>query len=157
MARNKLKLADYLPYRLSVAAYAVSTLISAAYERRFNLPIPQWRVLAILSEHESMTQQDLVPLSTMDKQMVSRAVRALAARKLIRRRPSLSDGRAYTLSLSQRGRALYGRVVPLALRYERQLVSALKLADARALRATLRRLERAAATLGGKGTAGPSR
>jgi hypothetical protein len=45
-----LRLHDYLPYRLSIAANAVSRLIARSYERQFNLNIPQWRLLAVLAD-----------------------------------------------------------------------------------------------------------
>ena len=47
---ERLRLQDFLPYRLSVAANAVSRLIARAYERQFGLKNPQWRLLAVLAE-----------------------------------------------------------------------------------------------------------
>jgi len=41
-----LQLDAYLPYRLSVAANAVSRWIARTYEDRFGLTIPQWRLVA---------------------------------------------------------------------------------------------------------------
>lgn len=121
-----LKLEDFLPYRLSVAAHAVSALIATAYERRFGIQLPQWRVLSIVSSRSGMRQQDIVPLSTMDKQTVSRAVRHLLQRGLLERREHPGDGRAWTLRLSPAGRRLYAQVAPLALEYERMLKRALQ-------------------------------
>jgi DNA-binding MarR family transcriptional regulator len=146
-ASASLKLADYMPYRLSVAAHAVSTLIGAGYEARFQLPIPQWRVLAIVAEKLVMRQQDLVSQSTMDKQTVSRAVRALQRRGMLQRLADRNDGRAYVLRLSVRGQRLYARVSPLAVAYERQLLRALpRNARAATLRA-LRQLQQVAQSL----------
>jgi DNA-binding MarR family transcriptional regulator len=141
-----MRLATYLPYRLSVAAHAVSTLVADAYERRFRLPIPQWRVIALLEEHGSLTQQELVPLSTMDKQMISRAARELLRRGLIRRTDSKTDGRAYMLALTRAGRKLYRQVVPLALAHERMLLKGFSAAQLRQLRGVLVLLEERAHT-----------
>jgi DNA-binding MarR family transcriptional regulator len=141
---KSLLLADYLPYRLSVAASAVSALIAAAYKEQFDLPIPQWRLIAILSEHASLTQQQLVPLSTMDKQTVSRAARCLLQRKLLARATSTVDRRAYRLRLTAAGRKLYRQVVPLALAYEQQLLKDLNATEVNALHQQLRGLEQAA-------------
>lgn len=44
-----LKLDSYLPYRLSVASNAVSGLIARAYEDRFGLTVPQWRLICVLA------------------------------------------------------------------------------------------------------------
>ena len=46
----------YLPYRLSVASNAVSGLIARAYEDRFGLPVPQWRLICVLAEDGALTQ-----------------------------------------------------------------------------------------------------
>jgi DNA-binding MarR family transcriptional regulator len=147
---SKLSLADYLPYRLSVAAAAVSALVAKAYEERFGLPIPQWRIIAILMEHKSLTQQQLVPLSTMDKQTISRAARSLQARGLIGRVTSSQDRRAYRLKVTASGRRLYRAVVPLALSYERLLLSNLSARQISILRRQLRQLEQAAAAAAGR-------
>ena len=140
-ATARLRLDAYLPYRLSVASHSVSSLIADAYERRFHLPIPQWRVLSILNDHGQLRQQDIVPLSTMDKQTVSRAVRALLARGLLSRRAHSEDGRAWSLRLSAAGRQLYSRVVPLALRYEQELLRDFSADERDALLRALQRLQ----------------
>ena len=49
-SRSRLRLQDYLPYRLSVAANAVSRLIARAYESQFGLRNAQWRLLAVLAD-----------------------------------------------------------------------------------------------------------
>ena len=49
-SEDRLVLDDYLPYRLSVATNAVSRLIARAYEDRFGLSIPQWRLMAVLAQ-----------------------------------------------------------------------------------------------------------
>ena len=43
-------LSDYVPYRLATASAAVSRLIARAYEDRFGLTIPQWRLMSVLAE-----------------------------------------------------------------------------------------------------------
>lgn len=135
------RLAEYLPYRLSVAAHAVATLIAAAHRQGFGLPAPQWRVLAIVNEHGALSQQQIVPLSTMDKQMVSRAARALQQRGLLRRSASRADRRAVRLELSARGRAVFGRLAPMALHYELQLLQGMSTRESRSLRRALRNLQ----------------
>ncbi len=70
---ERLLLQEYLPYRLSIAANAVSRLIARAYEDRFGLTIPQWRLMAILGDEGALTQQALCGRSLMDKITVMRA------------------------------------------------------------------------------------
>ena len=66
-----LQLDSYLPYRLSVASNAVSGLIARAYEDRFGLSIPQWRLICVLAEDGPATQGQLVARTVMDKVTVS--------------------------------------------------------------------------------------
>ena len=60
---STLTLDTYLPYRLSVASNKVSGLIAKAYETRFSLTIPQWRVLVILSDGTALSQKGLIEAS----------------------------------------------------------------------------------------------
>jgi DNA-binding MarR family transcriptional regulator len=136
-----LRLADYLPYRLSVASNAVSRLIADSYERRFGLKIPEWRVIAVLAEFEARTQSEIVAKSAMDKVTVSRAVAALAARGLVRRSAHAADGRAQTVSLTRAGERLFAEIAPLARDYEARLLEDFSPREISALKALLQRIE----------------
>ncbi len=118
-------LAEFLPYQLSVASNAVSQLIAQEYQARFDLTIPEWRLIAVLGQGTPHTQTALVAATRMDKVTVSRATKALVERGLMRREPSISDGRSHHLRLSKVGQSLYADVVPAALRIEQQILAAL--------------------------------
>jgi DNA-binding MarR family transcriptional regulator len=145
-----LALDDYLPYRLSVAANAVSDLIAGAYHARFGLSIPQWRLVAVLGEDGPSTQQALCARTRMDKVTVSRAAAALGERKLISRSPNATDGRSHRLGLTKEGQALYADVAPSALAYETRLLEAFSASELETARSLLRRLELAALALAAK-------
>jgi hypothetical protein len=83
MPDSALRLDGYLPYRLSVASNAVSRLIARAYEDRFGLTIPQWRLIAVLAEDGPLTQQAIGARTVMDKVTVSRATQGLVKRRLV--------------------------------------------------------------------------
>jgi DNA-binding MarR family transcriptional regulator len=144
---SDLRLDAYLPYRLSVAANAVSELIARAYKDRFGLTVPQWRLVAVLGEAGPMTPQALAARTIMDKVTVSRAAAGLCERRLARRAPNRADGRSHRLSLTPAGRALYDEVAPAALGYERQLLEGFTEAERAAAHALLRRLQAAALAL----------
>jgi DNA-binding MarR family transcriptional regulator len=139
-----LRLQDYLPYRLSVAANAVSRLIARAYERRFGLKIPQWRVLAVLADEGPQTQQSLCGRTVMDKVSVMRAARGLARRGLVRRLPNRTDRRSHRLALTASGQRIYRDIVPLALAHEARLLRGLQRREVAQLDRLLRRLEQTA-------------
>lgn len=152
-AQQRLRLDDYLPYRLSVAANAVSGLIARAYVDRFGLTVPQWRLMAVLGEDSPLTQQALCARTVMDKVTVMRAARGLLQRRLLRRAPNTEDGRSHRLSLSATGERMYAEVAPLALRYEALLLAGIGANEVERLEAWLRRLQQTAATLTESGMA----
>jgi DNA-binding MarR family transcriptional regulator len=144
-----LRLDAYLPYRLSVASNAVSRLIARAYEDRFGLTIPQWRLIAVLSEHGPLTQQEIAARTVMDKVTVSRATHGLVKRRLVQRAPHDDDGRSHHLALSKTGARLYEEVAPVALEYETRLLRQFDPAAVESLKRHLLHLERIAGELAG--------
>ena len=146
-APAQLRLDAYLPYRLSVASNAVSRLIARAYEDRFGLTIPQWRLVAVLGEGGPLTQQAIGARTVMDKVTVSRATQGLVKRRLVQRAPHDVDGRSHRLALSPAGVRLYQEVSPVALEYEARLLQHFDPAAIDSLKQFLRHLERAAEAL----------
>ena len=142
-----LRLDDFVPFRLSVASNAVSGVIARAYQRRFGLKVAEWRVIAVLAERDGLTSQEIVERTVMDKVTVSRAVQALIERGLVGRRPHDADRRSHRLSLTGEGRSLHEEVAPLALEFERAVLSGLSEAERDQLSRLLRRLEAAASEL----------
>jgi DNA-binding MarR family transcriptional regulator len=150
-----LRLDSYLPYRLSVASNAVSGLIARAYQDRFGLSIPQWRLICVLAEDGAMTQGQIVTRTFMDKVTVSRAAQGLQQRHLVGRSEHHADGRSHVLALTIEGRRLYSEIAPLALAYEAALIAGLSPDEVMLLRRLLTRLQSAATVLAGEGAPPP--
>ena len=115
----------FLPYRLSVLTNLVSGTIADAYQRRFGLSIPEWRVLAVLARYPGLSAAEVAERTRMDAVAVSRAVARLLAAGRLRRAVSRDDRRRSVLSVSAAGAAVYRAVAPLALGYERELLASL--------------------------------
>jgi DNA-binding MarR family transcriptional regulator len=124
-----LELDRFLPYRLSVLSNIVSTAISGAYEKRFGLSIPEWRVMAVLAMTPDLSAAEVAQRTAMDKVAVSRAVASLLKARRIVRRTARADRRRSLLRLSVAGRRVYAQVVPGALAYERDLLAPLTRKD----------------------------
>lgn len=116
------RLEAFLPYRLNQLAERASRTLATVYSQRFDLSIPQWRVLATLHAAPGLTARDVAKRATLDKVTVSRALARLAERDLVDRRACSRDGRASELRLSPAGRRLFARIAPLALAWERELL-----------------------------------
>ena len=145
-----LRLDAYLPYRLSVASNAVSGLIARAYEDRFGLTVPQWRLICVLAEDGGSTQGAIVARTGMDKVTVSRAAQGLSRRRLVDRSEHHADGRSHVLALTAEGARLHAEIAPLALAYEAALISGLAPEEVTLLKRLLTRLQSAAQALSGE-------
>jgi DNA-binding MarR family transcriptional regulator len=144
VARAKLRLDRFLPYRLSVASNAVSQVIARAYESSHGLSMQEWRVIAVLGEAERLTQQGIVAKTKMDKVTVSRAARSLEDRRIVRREANEDDARSLWLSLTAEGRKIYVKVVPAAVELEREVLRGFSAKEVADLSALLVRVEEAA-------------
>jgi DNA-binding MarR family transcriptional regulator len=132
-------LADFLPYRLAVAAGRVSRAFARRYGEEFGLSVPEWRVLAHLARGEALSVRDIFARVDMDKSKVSRAATRLEEMGLVEKVAHPGDGRLVSLSLSPEGRRVMGRLIPMALDYQKELMDALG-GDAPSLQAGLDRL-----------------
>jgi len=141
-SKTRLDLDSFVPYRLSVLTNRVSGAIARHYSQRFDLSVPEWRVIAVLGQAPGLSARDVAKRTAMDKVQVSRAVQSLLAAKRLIRTAHLQDGRIAHLSLSAKGQAIYDEVVPLALSLERQFLSVLSPGEQKSLDTLLTKLSR---------------
>lgn len=139
-----------------MASNAVSGLIARAYEDRFGLTVPQWRLLCVLAEDGRLSQVQIVARTVMDKVTVSRAAHGLAKRRLVTRSQNKADARSHVLTLTPEGRGLHAEIAPLALAYEAALIAGLAPEEVTLLKRLLGRLQSAAGQLAGEAMASPS-
>ena len=144
---NNTRLADFMPYRLSVTTNIVSDLIAGRYRSQFGLKVPEWRVMAVLGDAGALTQRALAGGTRMDKVAVNRACKVLEERGLAARSPNAHDGRSHHLELTSAGRAMFDRIMPMALDMETRLFACLSAREAELLKATLGKLDRQATAM----------
>lgn len=135
-----IELEHLVSYRLAVLANQLSLGISRIYGQRFGLVLREWRVIAVLAQYAPTSARNVIERSGMDKARVSRAVRSLTTRGLVRAAPDPSDSRARRLELTAAGRKLYAQVVPISLERQRRLLSALTATERVALDVLLAKL-----------------
>lgn len=147
MPANVSRLADFLPYLLSVTSNAVSGRIADEYETRFGLKVPEWRVMAVLGDAGALTQRDLAGATLMDKVAVNRACKVLEERGLAERSPNAQDGRSHHLRLTPDGLAMHGQIMAIALDMEARVFAALTAEERGSFKAMLGRLREQVRTL----------
>ncbi len=137
---EELILENFLPYRLSILSNTVSSTVARVYDKRFNLSIPEWRVIAILGRFPGLSAVEVAERTLMDKVAVSRAVSKLIKNGRIDREFADADRRRSILNLSEEGRRVHDEIAPLALQFERDLLQGLSAEDVQRLDILMERL-----------------
>jgi len=122
---EELRLESFIPYRLSILSNLVSGAIAQDYAEEFNLSIAGWRIMASLASSTDNTAARLVEITKMDKVAVSRAVNSLINQDYVTREACKTDRRQSILGLSNKGKEVYRRIVPIAKKHEAHLLSGL--------------------------------
>ena len=99
----------------------MSSAIASAYDERFGLSIPEWRVIAVLTRYPRLSAREVADKSRMDAVAVSRAVNRLLRAGRLRRTVDARDRRRSVLEVSAAGAAVYRQIAPLAGRYKRSI------------------------------------
>jgi DNA-binding MarR family transcriptional regulator len=133
-------LALFLPYLVNVLASRMSTELAQVYEESFGISIPEWRVIAHLSQNHEVSVREIFRRVDMDKAKVSRAAARLETRGLITKRANSDDRRLVRLSLTRKGRRLFEEIAPLALGYELDFLGRLSPREAATFRNLLDKL-----------------
>ena len=114
LARDMLERGPLMPaWRLSFLANAYTGPLYAAVATGFGLSRPDFVILLCLSRQDGLVARDVARLSGLPKNSLSRAVGGLVARGLVSSDIGGEDRRARPLRLTEEGRALLARVVPL--------------------------------------------
>jgi DNA-binding MarR family transcriptional regulator len=144
-AGSGLSVNDFLTTVLSRAANALRRTITVPYADRFGLSVSEWRMLSVLADARTMSFADLVVESVTDKAQVSRTLRLMEERALVR---VVNEGinprwKQMQIHVTQDGLALYQKVMPAARRAQaamiRKMTPAERVATHRAL-TTLRKI-----------------
>nr|WP_316638668.1 MarR family winged helix-turn-helix transcriptional regulator [uncultured Roseateles sp.] len=118
-------LEDFIPYKLSVVANRVSQSIGRLFETRYNIQIPEWRIMMALYAYQDLVFNEVVDRTSMDKARVSRAQRRLVDLGMIETFGDPEDGRKVILSLTPTGAQLCEDILPEAAKREAWFLTAL--------------------------------
>lgn len=126
-----------LPYLVARAGTRMGQAFSREL-KRFQLTLTEWRVCAALHHEPHQRLSQLAAHTSTEPSTLSRVVDGMLQRGLLVRERSDEDGRALALALTDEGRDLTLRIVPLAQLFERVALAGLNAAQADALRGMLR-------------------
>ncbi|KGD95719.1 hypothetical protein JL39_19875 [Rhizobium sp. YS-1r] len=104
------KLSKVVPYRLARSNAEMVKLLSLLCEvHGFKLNI--WRVMSAIGSYQPISPMEIGRHTTIDKAMVSRAIRELVDRGLIDRRSDERDARWAQIEFTPAGTAVYNSMV----------------------------------------------
>ena len=138
----RLDLFKFVPFRLNRLAAEVSSALSAEYQERYGLDIPEWRVLATLGfRSDACSAQFIAQCTRTHKSTISRAVTTLMKRQMIERVENADDRREFRLRLTRKGTELYEELIPRLLRKEQEILSCLSGPERKTLASLLGKIE----------------
>ena len=137
MAQAITRLEDQVCFALYTASRAVTNLYRPMLDE-LGLTYPQYLVMLVLWEQESITVKDLGAALRLDTGTLSPLLKRMEANGLVRRRRRPDDERSVGVTLTEAGAALQGRARSVPGRLARALE--LTGAELVALRGTLHRV-----------------
>ncbi len=135
-----LQLEHFLPYRLSILSNTISQAIAEDYQRRYDISVTEWRVMAVLARFEGLSAREVADRTAMDKVAVSRALARLVEAGRVSRSTHDDDKRRSVLGLTEAGWTMHDEVAPMARAREREVLAKLDAEEQRWLTRILDKL-----------------
>jgi DNA-binding MarR family transcriptional regulator len=120
-----LDLREFPSFLLLRLGTAIQRSVMPQYTRQVGLSLPEWRLLPLLARVSPLQLSALTSLSTLDKALVSRAVRLLSGKGLATVMPDPAHGRRLVIAITPAGQALHDKVLPDARKRQIALLSVL--------------------------------
>lgn len=130
---------SYLLYLLAAASEAASAQFHL-HVRSLGLRVPEWRVLACLTDQDGLMITRLADLALMEQSRLTRIIDQMDKRGLLERRVDIEDGRRFRIYLTDEGRDLSTKLVEEAKVHEKQLLGILEDTDAARIKPVLQAL-----------------
>ncbi|MFT4677728.1 MAG: DNA-binding MarR family transcriptional regulator [Candidatus Azotimanducaceae bacterium] len=141
-------LQTFLPYLVRVFYTHVSSAVAQSYAPSFGLTPSEWRTLAVLGPGETLSASDIVDRSSITRVHVSRAIKSLQKRGLIRRDIDGLDKRKASVRMTPDGIETYKGIIAPALEVEQALVKDLTEEDILHLISTMSKINQNAKLIG---------
>ncbi|HEY8995385.1 MAG TPA: MarR family transcriptional regulator [Lacunisphaera sp.] len=126
------KEASALPDHLGYWLRKLSNAVSDSFAKRLavhDVSVPQWVVLRVLFDGESLPLKEIVARVEVDQGSLSRMVDRLILRGWVKREADPSDRRSVALSLTKKGRALVPKLAAEADENDKAFFSGLSQSD----------------------------
>ena len=150
LTRNgtNLHVEDFLTFRITRLSNALRNNLTKRYLEEFDVSLPEWRLLALITRFSPLRFSELTTRSSMDKGQVSRTLQIMTKRGWIKMKAVSQRGSRYAealaapvvVSVTAKGKGLYKSILPRAQRRQADALRALSESERAALYSTLGKL-----------------
>jgi DNA-binding MarR family transcriptional regulator len=127
-----ISLGEFLPYLLNRIVNRLNVNLASDL-KEIGVPIQFYRVLAVLAAGQSRSVNELSVYTITEQSTLSKMLGRMEAAGLIERVPSPEDRRVVMVEMTERGRAAYEEILPVALNHYRRAIEGLDEKQHRAL------------------------
>lgn len=112
---------NYCTYYLQTVATAMANQASSLFISQLDIGIVEWRCLSVLAQEEDASAARICELSNMSKPLVSRALKQLHSKGLVKNSKKKTPGKTQPLSITPKGRAMHDAALEISLEREKNL------------------------------------
>jgi len=138
-------------YRLSALAKRLDLGLATVHIKKLGISVANWKILRVIGYFGPLSASELGARTHLDPDKITRAVDTLVARGYVIRRNDDEDRRRVTLTLSAKGRRAYEKIEAHAIKKETEFLRVLTLAEQKALRHFLAKLEQGSSEMTKRG------
>lgn len=118
-----------ITYRLHTLTKLSDRVSKIAYESDAGIPWSEGRCLAAIGAFGPLSVNDLAQRANLNKGPASRAAQSLVEQGLVRKVPSVTDGRAVVLTLTTKGIRAWQKLMLIIERRNAEIVSCFKASE----------------------------
>ncbi len=122
-----------LSFRLTFISFRFNDPVYRWIEERYGLVRPEFAALYAVGLRDGVAAKNIVASVGLPKNTLSRAIRTLLRRRLLKRKIDHTDRRSYALWLTPAGRAIFEQTMPVMVEHQNAMLSALTAAEQRTL------------------------
>ncbi len=104
----------HISYQVTIVANLMAFGSRVQNVERFGVNFREWRLLSAIGRMGPQTARQIVDIIHQDKATISRAVKDLSDRELIVKLPNKKHKRSPLIWFSEKGKALYDKILPVA-------------------------------------------
>ncbi|MEM6311760.1 MAG: MarR family winged helix-turn-helix transcriptional regulator [Pseudomonadota bacterium] len=142
--KGELPLRRFVTYRISRVQAKLNAQASRILQETSGITLSQWRVIALVGAVGQTQSSKLSKEAALDKSLLSRNLKTLIEQGVMASRTDAEDHRVQILSLTDKGRAIFEKTLPVTRARQTQLREGLTDEDLKVFHKVLDHLEIAA-------------